>query len=132
MIDTGGIEPDTKDIILSQMRVQAEIAMDTADVILFMCDGKEGVTISDREVASMLMKTGKKVVLAVNKIDKPTANVERVKQELTEYELVAEDWGGSTIFVPVSAKTGEGIEDLQKFDADAFVNALFEVPADSE
>ena len=70
MIDTGGIEPDTKDIILSQMRVQAEIAMDTADVILFMCDGKEGVTASDREVASMLMKTGKKVVLAVNKIDK--------------------------------------------------------------
>ncbi|MBR3787601.1 MAG: 50S ribosome-binding GTPase, partial [Firmicutes bacterium] len=70
MIDTGGIEPDTKDIILSQMRAQAEIAMDTADVILFMCDGKEGLTASDREVGSMLMKTGKKVVLAVNKIDK--------------------------------------------------------------
>lgn len=66
----GSIEPDSKDIILSQMRAQAEIAMDTADVILFMTDGREGVTASDREVASMLMKTGKKVVLAVNKIDK--------------------------------------------------------------
>lgn len=71
LIDTGGIEPDSKDVILSQMRQQAEIAMDTSDVILFMTDGKEGVTSSDREVASMLMKTGKKVVLAVNKIDKP-------------------------------------------------------------
>ncbi len=69
LIDTGGIEPDSKDVILSQMRQQAETAMDTADVILFMTDGKEGVTASDREVASMLMKTGKKVVLAVNKID---------------------------------------------------------------
>jgi GTP-binding protein len=70
LIDTGGIEPDSKDIILSQMREQAEMAMDTADVILFMCDGKEGVTIADREVASMLMKTGKEVILAVNKVDK--------------------------------------------------------------
>lgn len=70
LIDTGGIEPDSKDIILSQMRHQAEVAMDMADVILFMTDGKEGVTASDREVASMLMKTGKKVILAVNKVDK--------------------------------------------------------------
>lgn len=70
LIDTGGIEPDSKDIILSQMREQAQLAMDTSDVILFMADGKDGVTASDREVASMLMKTGKKVVLAVNKIDK--------------------------------------------------------------
>ena len=70
LIDTGGIEPDSKDIILSQMRHQAEMAMDTSDVILFMVDGKEGITAADREVASMLMKTGKKIVLAVNKIDK--------------------------------------------------------------
>lgn len=69
MIDTGGIEPDSEDIILSQMRVQAEIAIDTADVILFMVDGRDGVTASDREVASMLMRTGKEVVLAANKID---------------------------------------------------------------
>ncbi len=69
LIDTGGIEPDSKDIILSQMREQAEVAMDTADVILFMTDGRDGVTASDREVASMLMRTGKQVVLAVNKVD---------------------------------------------------------------
>ena len=52
--------------------------------------------------------------MAVNKIDKPSANIDRVKQELTEYELIPEDWGGSTIFVPVSAKTGEGLEDLME------------------
>lgn len=69
LIDTGGIEPDSKDIILSQMREQAEVAMDTSDVILFMTDGKDGVTAPDREVASMLMRTGKQVVLAVNKVD---------------------------------------------------------------
>lgn len=71
LIDTGGIEPDSKDIILSQMRSQAEIAMDTSDLILFMVDGKEGLTASDREVAGMLMKTGKEVILVVNKIDTP-------------------------------------------------------------
>lgn len=71
LIDTGGIEPDSKDVILSQMREQAEVAMATADVILFMVDGKEGLTASDREVGMMLMRTGKKVILAVNKVDKP-------------------------------------------------------------
>ena len=71
LIDTGGIEPDSKDIILSQMREQAEVAMAAADVILFMVDGKEGLTAADREVAMMLMKTGKNVILAVNKVDKP-------------------------------------------------------------
>ena len=70
LIDTGGIEPDSKDIILSQMREQAEVAIDTSDVILFMVDGKEGLTSADREVAEMLMRTGKKVILAVNKIDR--------------------------------------------------------------
>ena len=69
LIDTGGIEPESKDVLLSQMREQAETAMDTSDVILFMVDGKDGITASDREVAAMLMKTGKKIVLAVNKID---------------------------------------------------------------
>ena len=71
LIDTGGIEPDSKDVILSQMREQAEMAIDTSDVILFMVDGKEGLTAADREVGEMLMKTGKKVILAVNKIDRP-------------------------------------------------------------
>lgn len=72
LIDTGGIEPDSKDVILSQMREQAEVAIDTADVILFMVDGKEGLTAADREVGMMLMRTGKKVILTVNKVDKPT------------------------------------------------------------
>lgn len=71
LIDTGGIEPDSKDVILSQMREQAQLAMAAADVILFMVDGKEGLTAADREVALMLMKTGKKVILTVNKVDKP-------------------------------------------------------------
>lgn len=72
IIDTGGIEPDSKDIILSQMREQAEMAIDMADVILFLVDGKEGITSADEEVAGMLRKTGKKVLLLVNKIDTPT------------------------------------------------------------
>ena len=55
---------------------------------------------------------GVEIIVAINKIDKPSANVERVKQELSEHELIPEDWGGSTVFVPVSAKSGEGIDDL--------------------
>ena len=73
LIDTGGIEPSSTDIILSQMREQAQIAMDLADVIIFMCDGKDGLTHADNEVADMLRRTGKKVVLVINKIDKPTS-----------------------------------------------------------
>ena len=71
LIDTGGIEPSSADVILSQMREQAQIAMDMADVILFLCDGKDGLTSADREVAMMLRRTGKKVILLVNKIDAP-------------------------------------------------------------
>lgn len=71
LIDTGGIEPDTDDIILSQMRAQAEIAIDTADAIVFIVDGKAGLTAADREVGEMLMKTGRNVILCVNKIDSP-------------------------------------------------------------
>lgn len=69
LIDTGGIEPDSDDIILSQMRNQAEIAMETAQVILFLVDGRAGVTSADREVASMLRRKGKDVILVANKID---------------------------------------------------------------
>ncbi len=72
LIDTGGIEPDSDDIILSQMREQAETAMDTADVILFLVDGKEGLTASDREVANMLRRRGSNVILVVNKVDTPS------------------------------------------------------------
>ena len=69
MIDTGGIDPDNRDQLLQQMKYQAEIAIETADVILFLTDGKEGVTPADRDVAEMLRKSDKPVVLAVNKID---------------------------------------------------------------
>lgn len=71
LIDTGGIEPDSKDVILSQMREQAQIAMDMADVILFIVDGKEGITSADEEVANMLRRKGREIVLLVNKIDNP-------------------------------------------------------------
>lgn len=69
LIDTGGIEPDSKDVILSQMREQAEIAIATADVIMFMTDVKQGLVDSDSKVADMLRKSGKPVVLVVNKVD---------------------------------------------------------------
>ena len=71
LIDTGGIEPASQDIILSQMREQAQIAMDMADVILFIVDCKDGLTHADEEVAMMLRRTGKRVILVVNKIDNP-------------------------------------------------------------
>ncbi|QSX06886.1 ribosome biogenesis GTPase Der [Sedimentibacter sp. zth1] len=70
LIDTGGIEPNTTDTIFVQMRKQAEIAIDMADVILFMVDGKEGLTASDKEVAQMLRKSNKEIILICNKIDK--------------------------------------------------------------
>ncbi|MBO4346028.1 MAG: ribosome biogenesis GTPase Der [Lachnospiraceae bacterium] len=69
LIDTGGIEPDSKDIILSQMREQAQIAIDTADVIIFLVDVKQGLVDSDLNVANMLRKSKKPVVLVVNKVD---------------------------------------------------------------
>ena len=69
LIDTGGIEPESKDIILSQMREQAQIAIDTADVILFLVDVKQGLQDADAKVADMLRRSHKPVVLAVNKVD---------------------------------------------------------------
>ena len=69
LIDTGGIEPESKDIILSQMREQAEIAIASADVIIFMVDVRQGLVDSDSKVANMLRRSGKPVVLVVNKVD---------------------------------------------------------------
>lgn len=69
LIDTGGIEPESEDIILSQMRKQAEIAIETAHVIIFMVDGKEGISTVDEEIANMLRKTHKPIILVVNKVD---------------------------------------------------------------
>ncbi|MBR4428012.1 MAG: ribosome biogenesis GTPase Der, partial [Clostridia bacterium] len=71
LIDTGGIDPHSDDPLLKQMRRQAEIAIDTADVIVFFTDGKQGVTADDETVADLLRRSGKPVVLAVNKIDSP-------------------------------------------------------------
>ena len=70
LIDTGGIEPRSDDIILSQMKLQAEIAVESADVIIFLCDVRAGLTAADREVAMMLKRSRKPVVPAVNKCDR--------------------------------------------------------------
>ena len=69
MVDTGGIEPESKDIILSQMREQAQIAIDTADVIIFLVDVRQGLVDSDAKVADMLRRSKKPVILTVNKVD---------------------------------------------------------------
>ena len=74
LVDTGGIEPYSEDVLLKQMKQQAEVAIDTAEVIVFLTDGQEGITPSDQEVADMLRRTRKKVILAVNKIDVPKYN----------------------------------------------------------
>ncbi|HHW94694.1 MAG TPA: ribosome biogenesis GTPase Der [Mogibacterium sp.] len=103
VIDTGGIEVNTDDTILSQMRDQAIIAMDMADVILFMTDGKEGLTTADREVADLLMKTGKEVILVVNKVDSPSKAYEMM------FEFYELGFGES---IPVSAANMTNIGDL--------------------
>ena len=70
LIDTGGIEPRSDDIILSQMKFQAEVAVESADVIVFLCDVRAGLTAADREVALMLKKSHKPVIPAINKCDR--------------------------------------------------------------
>lgn len=102
MIDTGGIEPDTEDIILSQMRRQAEMAIETGDVILFIVDGKTGVTPADKEIAHMLRKSKKKVIMVCNKID--TAQTPDTVYEF--YELGIEE------LAIISAGQGLGLGDL--------------------
>ena len=74
LIDTGGIEPSSEDQIAVQMRLQAELAIETCDVILFLVDGRDGMTSADEEVAAMLRKSNKPVVLGVNKLDAPKFN----------------------------------------------------------
>ena len=110
LIDTGGIEPDSRDVILSQMREQAQIAMDTADVIIFMVDGKDGLTAADHEVASMLLRTGKKVVLVVNKMDSP-----KMKDDVYDfYEL------GLGVPIPISSANMLNLGDVLDEVVDAF------------
>jgi|BioPla2DNA2_1021312.scaffolds.fasta_scaffold09687_4 GTP-binding protein len=103
LIDTGGIEPYTQDKIMQQMRNQAEIAIETADVIVFLVDFKDGVTPSDKEVASMLRKTNKPVILAVNKVD----NVGEPPPEIYEFYNL-----GLGEFTAISSIHGLGMGDL--------------------
>lgn len=82
------------------------------DVVILVVAADDGIMPQTKEAISHCKAAGVPMIVAINKIDRPGANIERVKQELTEYELVAEDWGGDTICVPLSAKTGENIEQL--------------------
>ncbi|MBR6349272.1 MAG: 50S ribosome-binding GTPase, partial [Lachnospiraceae bacterium] len=81
LVDTGGIEPDSNDIILSQMRDQAQIAIDTADVIIFMTDIRQGLVDADDKVADMLRRSGKPIILAVNKTD----NFQKLMADVYEF-----------------------------------------------
>lgn len=102
-LDTPGHEAFTA------MRMRGANATDIAILVVAADDGVMPQTV---EAISHAKAAGVDIIVAINKIDKPSANVERVKQELSEYELIPEDWGGSTIFVPVSAHTHEGIDTL--------------------
>lgn len=121
MIDTGGIEPESSDIIIKQMRRQAQIAIEMADVILFIVDGKEGLTASDIEVAQMLRKSKKRIVLAVNKID-------NLKDEDNSYEFYNLGIGDP---VTISAAQGKGLGDLLDEVVKDF-DALMEEEQDDE
>ena len=103
LIDTGGIEPDSDDIILSQMREQAQIAIDTADVIIFITDVRQGLVDSDSKVADMLRRSRKPVVLAVNKVD----NFEKFMPDVYEFYNL-----GIGEPVPISAASKLGIGDM--------------------
>ena len=102
LIDTGGIEPYSDDIILSQIKRQAEVAIDTADIILFVVDGLDGVTSTDREIANLLRRSGKKVILVCNKVDTP-------KTLDIIYEFYELGFGEPTV---VSAGQSLGLGDL--------------------
>ncbi|MCM1410337.1 MAG: translation initiation factor IF-2 [Lachnospiraceae bacterium] len=102
-LDTPGHEAFTA------MRMRGANSTDIAILVVAADDGVMPQTI---EAINHAKAAGIEIIVAVNKIDKPSANIDRVKQELTEYELIPVDWGGTTEFVPVSAKTGEGIENL--------------------
>ena len=102
-LDTPGHEAFTA------MRMRGANSTDIAVLVVAADDGVMPQTV---EAISHAKAAGVEIIVDINKIDKPSANVERVKQELSEYELIPEDWGGTTPFVPVSAKTGEGIDDL--------------------
>ena len=116
LVDTGGIEPKTDDVILSKMRAQAELAIESANVIIFVCDILSGVTAADAEIAAMLRKSGKPVVLCINKCD----SVGAVSAELYEFYNL-----GLGDPIPVSSVHGHGTGDL--------LDAVFEhLPPDDD
>lgn len=120
VIDTGGIEPKTDDIILSQMKTQAQIAIETADVIVFMCDVRTGLVASDRDIAVMLKKSGKPIIPCINKCD----SVGKVPYEFYEfYEL-----GFDCEPIAISSVHGSGSGDL----LDACLDALSDESYDDE
>ncbi len=102
-LDTPGHEAFTA------MRMRGANSTDIAILVVAADDGVMPQTV---EAINHAKAAGIEIIVAVNKIDKPNANIDRVKQELSEYELIPEDWGGSTVFAPVSAKTGQGIKEL--------------------
>ena len=102
LIDTGGIDPDASDVILVQMRRQAELAVDIADVILFFVDGKQGMVSADQEIADMLRRSGKPIITVVNKVDSP-------KDEAAVYDFYA--LGTDNLFA-ISSSQGLGLGEL--------------------
>ncbi|NMO96956.1 ribosome biogenesis GTPase Der [Paenibacillus lemnae] len=116
VIDTGGIEIDGDDMILKSIRMQAELAIEEADVIVFMCDAKSGVTHSDEEVAQILFRSGKPVILAINKVD-------NMKRADDIYEFYSLGFGDP---IGISGSHGTGVGDL----LDAVVESLPELTDD--
>ena len=124
MIDTGGIEPDSSDIILSQMREQAQIAIDTADVIIFITDVHQGLVDSDAKVADMLRRSGKPVVLVVNKVD----SIQKFMMDVYEFYNL-----GIGEPIPISAANRMGLGDMldevaKHFPEDADTDEEDEIP----
>jgi GTP-binding protein len=121
LIDTGGIEPDSGDIILSQMREQAQIAIDTADVIIFITDVRQGLVDADEKVADMLRRSKKPVLLVVNKVD----NFDKFMPDVYEFYNL-----GIGEPIPVSAASMLGIGDMLDEVTKHFTNAMVEEAED--
>lgn len=120
MIDTGGIEPERNDIIVQQMRRQANIAIETADVIVFIVDGKEGLTAADHEVATMLRKSKKPIVLVVNKVDS-------LKEEDNAWEFYNLGIGEP---ITISASQGLGLGDMLDRVVENFDSSIYDQDED--
>ena len=120
-IDTPGHEAFTA------MRARGAKVTDVAIIVVAADDGVMPQTV---EAINHAKAAEVSIIVAINKVDKPAANLDRVKQQLSEYELLAEDWGGDTIMVPVSAKTGAGIKDL--LEAVLLVTEIKELKANPE